>query len=236
MSINGIFIIDGLACIHPSSRLEYGFDENIWDAMTEGCDEMYSIDPLPESTVAKISKLSKVIKKNFKECKSIVNSMDESEEYIKESLHNMLSLYSPKASKKIDQLESTFSLTAVNPMILPFLEETDLTTTKGTDGKTRKKDAEDVAKKGYQFSDLSINFEYGAMPQQALLIAEIKAPHKVRTGSRPDLVKLANQMKDAIDKMVDDSMDDKEITVLGLLIEGKPYTWNNIDRIIIVSP
>ncbi|KAI9493185.1 hypothetical protein BDB00DRAFT_788228 [Zychaea mexicana] len=89
-----------------------------------------------------------------------------------------------------------------------------------TDGKASRKEKETNHKKGYVFPDLSMNFECGAMPMQRLLIAEIKPPHKVRTGSRPDLIKLALQMKDSIDKMINDGVDDPEITVSGLLIEG----------------
>ena len=66
-----------------------------------------------------------------------------------------------------------------------------------------------------------MSFEYGAMPTEGLLLIEIKPPNKVRNGSRPDLVKLANEMKNSLDKLIDDKLDDPEITVLGVLIEGK---------------
>ncbi|KAI9497240.1 hypothetical protein BDB00DRAFT_805634, partial [Zychaea mexicana] len=89
-----------------------------------------------------------------------------------------------------------------------------------TDGRAHREKTESSGKGGYQFSDLSVNFEYGLMPKQGLLIVEIKPPHKVRTGSRPDLVKLANEMKDSLDKMVQDGVDNPKITILGLLVEG----------------
>ena len=59
------------------------------------------------------------------------------------------------------------------------------------------------------------------MPEQGLVITEIKPPTKMKSGSRPDLVKLGNEMKDSIDKMVNDGFDNKDISVFGLLIEGK---------------
>ena len=71
-----------------------------------------------------------------------------------------------------------------------------------------------------RYSDLSMNFSFDSMPEQGLLIVEIKPFEKVKNGSRPDFIKLANEMKDAIDKMVKDGMDDENITVLGVLIEG----------------
>ncbi|KAI8141108.1 hypothetical protein BJV82DRAFT_620856 [Fennellomyces sp. T-0311] len=220
MSINGIFLVDGFNCVYPYSQIEYGFDKCTWEAMVEECNGLYPVDSLRESTENSITKLSKAIKKDIQQSKAIVNEIAEEEDSIKESLHNVLSLYSPEASKKLDQHENTFSLSAVYPMVLPFLRESHLTTTNGTDGKTMKKESENASKKGCHFSDLSVNFDYGAMPKQALAIVEIKPPHKVRNGSLPDLVKLAYQMKDSIDKMIDDKMDDKDITVLGILVEG----------------
>ena len=71
------------------------------------------------------------------------------------------------------------------------------------------------------FSDLSLLYDFGTMPQQGLVIVEIKPPLKAKNDSRPDLVKLAIEMKElAIDKMVADKMDNKNITVVGDLIEG----------------
>ena len=70
------------------------------------------------------------------------------------------------------------------------------------------------------FTDLSMNFDHGSMPTEGLLLVEIKPPQKVYNGSRPDLVKLANEMKDSLDKMIEDGIDDPEITVLGVLIKG----------------
>lgn len=68
---------------------------------------------------------------------------------------------------------------------------------------------------------MQVNFDYAAkMPKEALLIIEIKAPKKIKNGSRPDIVKLANEMKDALDQMIKDGLDDPEITVIGILIEG----------------
>ena len=67
-----------------------------------------------------------------------------------------------------------------------------------SDGKIAHKDS-DEDKKAYVFPDLSMDFDYGGMPTQHLLMCEIKPPHKIRTGSRPDFVKLANQMKNTID-------------------------------------
>ena len=72
-----------------------------------------------------------------------------------------------------------------------------------------------------KLSNLSINFKYGVMPEQGLVITEIKSPGKIKPGSRSDLVKLGNEMKDSIDKIVIDGFDDKDNSAFGILIEGK---------------
>ena len=64
-------------------------------------------------------------------------------------------------------------------------------------------------------------FGYGNLPEEGLLFIEIESPHRIRHGERSDVIKLANAMKDAVDKMVRGGMDDISIPVLGVLCEGK---------------
>ena len=52
-------------------------------------------------------------------------------------------------------------------------------------------------------------------------MVEIKTPMKVNNGQRPDYVKLGNELRSCIDKMVKDGLDDEDIVVTGVLIEGK---------------
>ncbi|KAI8146886.1 hypothetical protein BJV82DRAFT_596837 [Fennellomyces sp. T-0311] len=215
LAINCIFVIDGLNSVYPSSELMYGFDDNTWQAMVDECNSRYPLQQLSDATEAALLKFAKAGKRKFADCTSTVNII--TNEYICEALRNITRTYSPTSAKKSDANESTFSISTVHPFILPFLEETELTRLKGTDGEAY---GSKRTKKNGGFSDLSVNFECGMMPSQGLLIVEIKPPHKVKNGSRPDLVKLGNEMKDALDKMVKDGIDDKEITVIGVLIEG----------------
>ena len=64
-------------------------------------------------------------------------------------------------------------------------------------------------------------YSYGFLSEQALTIVDIKQPSDVLHGEHPGLVKLANELKDSIDKMVEDGFDDDEISVAGILVEGK---------------
>ena len=59
------------------------------------------------------------------------------------------------------------------------------------------------------------------MPEEGLLIVEIKPPHCVQNEERPDSTKLTNAMKIPIDSLIRDGLDDFDIPVLGVLCEGK---------------
>ncbi|KAI7859620.1 hypothetical protein BDC45DRAFT_564415 [Circinella umbellata] len=209
LSINCIFAIDDLDSIYPNSTLEYGFDDSLWMKMTEECNDLYPLQPLPVGVEDILKKFDMAGKPKFSNCSNIVKSMEtgnsEDSECTQDSLRSLVKKYSPKASKKSDKLESSFSLSAVYPV---------------TDGKPTN-EKEKAEKKNGCLSDMQVNFDYAAqMPKEALLIVEIKAPQKIKNDSRPDLVKLANEMKDALDKMIKDGLDDPEITVVGILIEG----------------
>ncbi|KAG2216319.1 hypothetical protein INT45_009701 [Circinella minor] len=180
LSINCIFAIDDLDSIYPNSTLGYGFDDSLWMKMTEECNDLYPLQPLPVGVEDILKKFDMAGKTKFSNCSNIVKSMEtgnsEDSECIQDSLRSL----------------SNLSLDIYS-----------------TDGKPINE------------KEKTVNFDYAAqMPKEALLIVEIKAPQKIKNGSRPDLVKLANEMKDALDKMIKDGLDDPEITVVGILIEG----------------
>lgn len=67
-----------------------------------------------------------------------------------------------------------------------------------------------------------MNYNYQGQ-KQSLFLVELKAPKAAREGIRPDFVKLANQMKDSLDKQIRDGVMDRDSLVLGLLIEGENF-------------
>ncbi|KAI7861087.1 hypothetical protein BDC45DRAFT_529686 [Circinella umbellata] len=102
--------------------------------------------------------------------------------------------------------DSSFPIDSVYPVFLPFIDETETTTRCGTDGQAQgsseRRSSIGSNKSTSRFSDLSVIFSFASMPKQGLVIVEIKPIEKVKNGSRPDFTKLANEMKDAVDKMV----------------------------------
>ena len=59
-SINGIFLIDGLECVFPSSELEYGVSEETWSLMIDECTARYPITDCTAATMTKLREFEKV--------------------------------------------------------------------------------------------------------------------------------------------------------------------------------
>ncbi|KAG2219340.1 hypothetical protein INT45_006873 [Circinella minor] len=138
--------------------------------------------------------------------------------------------YKPSSSNKADKQESLFSIASVYPIFLPFIDETEIVTCCGqAQGSEERRGSVNGNKSISRYSGLSMNFSFDSMLEQGLLIVEINPFEKVKNGSRPDFINLANEMKDAIDKMMKDGMDDENITVLGVLIEGFKCTFFLMD-------
>ncbi|KAI9494564.1 hypothetical protein BDB00DRAFT_787159 [Zychaea mexicana] len=218
-----------LASIHEefincasNARLIYGFDEDVWNEMVEECDEQYHIKDLPMGTITCIHQFAKAARKDFTKCKPIIKQLPDDlfgyNERIECSLRSLIDTHSPDASEKAIKMESSFTLDAIDPVLLPFFKETDLITRKGTDGQVTGSKAR-RGKVG-RFADLSMVFEFAGMPEQTLVIVEIKAPSKVADGSRPDFIKMANEMKDSIDNFIEEGFDDDEIFATGILVEA----------------
>ena len=92
--------------------------------------------------------------------------------------------------------------------------------------KERKKNASsDTSSSVGRFSDLSMNFQHGSLPSQNLLLIEIKPPHRVKHGERPDFIKIANEMKDSMDNMIQNGLDDFEVAVFGVSVQWDPVNF-----------
>ena len=59
-SINGIFLVDGLECVFPSSELEYGLAEETWNLMVDECSSRYPIAECTAATMEKLHEFEKV--------------------------------------------------------------------------------------------------------------------------------------------------------------------------------
>ncbi|KAI9251767.1 hypothetical protein BDA99DRAFT_541180 [Phascolomyces articulosus] len=220
LSLNCIILVDGMNSL-DSSDLEYGFESATWESMVKECQDRYEIDDLPAETELAITTITKAARQDFSRVDSSIKKLPDGDDkgLIEESLRSLVSRYAPNTSNKVTKLESSFTMEVVDPVLLPFLKENGMLSRKGTDGKVP--DAANNNKKDIQFSDLSVFFKYGEdLPQEGLVMVEIKPPIKVNNGHRPDYVKLGNELKSCIDKMVKDGLDDEDIVVTGVLIEG----------------
>ena len=55
--------------------------------------------------------------------------------------------------------------------------------------------------------------------KENVLVTEVKSP-KYHGKKLPDLIKLGNEMKDSLDKMVDDGIFTEDVVVCGILVQG----------------
>ncbi|KAI8136744.1 hypothetical protein BJV82DRAFT_675695 [Fennellomyces sp. T-0311] len=206
LALNCIFYI------HDSSQIEYGIEKTIWKCAVEECQLLYGTKELPDSVTSKLRHLSKKAKKNYTELDDAVTDWNDvtyagyKDEIrkIKSTFRELIPLYKPESSVRNAAHESTFSLSTVHPIILPFMEEDYHLSRYGTDGEV-------VGSKARR--DNNSNCSRSSAGQ-------IKSPHCVKDGKRPDFLKVANEMKDAIDTMVRDGIDDFDISVLCLLVAG----------------
>ncbi|KAI8149371.1 WD40-repeat-containing domain protein [Fennellomyces sp. T-0311] len=205
-------------------------DRSVWEQMISECEDLYPIQQLPEGTSQKLQKFPKPARANYEELEEAVgdwkpSSFRDQLSKVKIALNNIIPLCKPSSVLREQSHESMFTISAVTPLLIAFLEEDVHLIRRGTvceivGSKKRLHTADPSAQTARRFSDLSMMFSYGKLPDQNLLIVETKPPHRVKNGERPDFIKLANAMKDAIDNMVRCGMDDEEIPVVGILIVG----------------
>ncbi|KAI7850497.1 hypothetical protein BDC45DRAFT_572991 [Circinella umbellata] len=171
LALNCIFLIDDLECV-PGSRLRYGFDQEEWDCMVEEVKDLYPIKSLNDDLTSLILQFARAGDEDFNSCKKIIKAMP-----IDAADDNLCIEFSMN--------RISFSIDAVHPVLLPFIDETELTTRYGTDSQAQESEELVVLKK---------------------------------------IPLAANEMKDVIDNMVNDGVDDENVTVLGVLIEGARYS------------
>ncbi|KAI7853017.1 hypothetical protein BDC45DRAFT_536856 [Circinella umbellata] len=167
-SLNNIFLFDDSNWICPDSSLEYGFDRNTWEDIIEECNELYLIHSLSKKTESIIKKFTKLY----------IPLLDAYVYTYIDIPSLRITAYSPESAKKSDKMESTFSISAVSPLMLAFFKETNILTRNGQPmGKLLTK-IQTKIKQAYVFPDLSMDFDYDVMPTQHLLIWGVKPPHK----------------------------------------------------------
>ncbi|KAG2216736.1 hypothetical protein INT45_007635 [Circinella minor] len=192
LSINFIFTIDDLNAIYPNSTLEYGVGESLWEKMVQECSDLYPLQPLPDGVDHTLRKFDMAGKTKILNCTKLVKSMDtdspKESECVQDSLRSLHPV-SRRATKWPLRLGSGHLAVVVARGSVLNLKRTFAPRSR-TDGKptSQKEKAENKTKNTVASPICNI----------------------------PDLVKLANELKDALDQMIKDGLDDSEITVVGV--------------------
>jgi len=127
------------------------------------------------------------------------------------------SLWSPR-----DFTEDTFVHEILAPILSPFFNNKLLIcgwSTDELDASIHRKRKFDPSLQRGRVPDFTVSTS-AKNKKQHLLVAEVKSPKHSSKALPDDLVKLGNEMKDSLDKMLDDGIDARDMVICGLHVQG----------------
>ncbi|KAG0162589.1 hypothetical protein DFQ30_001683 [Apophysomyces sp. BC1015] len=223
---------------------EFAIDPVVWNHMHGELKLKYQLKTAPEHIEQKLCSFAKAARRNYAECRRMPSTWLEADAVEASNVVNnmygrivvsslrllmrtcRLQSYSLRASSTNDINEDTFVMNVIRPAFIPFLQETRFIKRNGCDARldsSKRRRILNGESRTSRFADLSMKYQYGDL-EELLLAIEVKPPKKLRKMRRPDFTKLANEMKDSIDKMIGDGLNSSEITCLGILVEGHKCT------------
>ncbi|CAG8616168.1 1962_t:CDS:10 [Funneliformis mosseae] len=229
LALNHIFLIQD----SESGRI---IDKQLWDRVIQQVYQEYPPPDPPEDWLSKCNEVSKMARKDFKNSKSLLknwykSSNKESDDIIFDVFHNILSLYTPSGSAE-NLHEDSFAHKVLSPVISPFfkdsLEISSVWANEILDSSAHRKKRFDPSLEGRK-PDFELHISMNQRKEN-LLVLEIKPTNHARPNKDTlnDLVKLANELKDCIDKIINDGISDN-VTVCGILVEGCKCTFYIMD-------
>ncbi|KAG0166917.1 hypothetical protein DFQ29_000728 [Apophysomyces sp. BC1021] len=216
---------------------EFAIDPVVWNHMHGELKLKYQLKTAPEHIEQKLCSFAKAARRNYAECRRMPSTWLEADAVEASNVvNNILQSYSLRASSTNDINEDTFVMNVIRPAFIPFLQETRFIKRNGCDARldsSKRRRILNGESRTSRFADLSMKYQYGDL-EELLLAIEVKPPKKLRKMRRPDFTKLANEMKDSIDKMIGDGLNSSEITCLGILVEvfHLPQDHNDFWRLV----
>ncbi|CAG8797019.1 8001_t:CDS:10, partial [Gigaspora margarita] len=206
------------------------FNKSLWESMFKDIGNKFTSYELSDRDIIKCHTMSKQIANNVKGRKSLLRQWqreieDDQEDVVLEVFESMqvfglsfIKYLSPEESNATIK-EDTFFHKYIAPLLDVFFAESNLFSctwsTNVLDTSAYRKYNFDPILKGKK-PDFGIYSSYKGKIMH-LLVVEVKPPCKKNSD---DLIKLGNEMKDIIDKCIDDEINIKNIVICGLLIEG----------------
>ncbi|CAG8611478.1 360_t:CDS:10, partial [Paraglomus occultum] len=215
LAINNIFLLEDSG--------DHNIDQQLRDDIFDQMRQEYLLEELSNDSLLKCNEMAKVARTNFKECKAILRRWrraSDEDETILDVFHNILGHYTTSFSVE-NFNEDTFVHEVLQPIISPFFQNTDVVTCEWANGtfgaSSERKRKFDPFLQGRK-ADFSVYVSNG-YHRQPLLVSEVKPPRNSRSSRRDDLLKLGNEMKDAIDKIIHNGVEE-DVAICGLLVEG----------------
>ncbi|KAI9247718.1 hypothetical protein BDA99DRAFT_471103 [Phascolomyces articulosus] len=198
---------------------------NIWKKMMDDSLKSFKIMPVAMNQVHWIYKINQAMRSGgVNVAKDILNhwcsaDKDRHSEIYQNIYDTLLKVY-PSNYDTSDANEDTFVKDTISPILRSYFPNDEYITSEGANGviqascdSRRRFDDTAEGKKG----DYSINTNDGKFSQLVLLV-ECKPPRNSISG---DIPKLARCLKDCLNKMTKDGADNFDLTVCGLVCEGR---------------
>ncbi|RUS20333.1 hypothetical protein BC937DRAFT_95471 [Endogone sp. FLAS-F59071] len=223
LAISHIFLMEEDASYGVRER----FDGELWTSIFKEIKAEYIPVKLSDDDILRCFQMAQTASSNFRDCKALIKKWhrlrdDTTEDVVLEVFDGIL-LQISLNTKMVDSNEDTFIHKILAPFVMPFFADTELVECVANDeldASYHRKRKFDPSLQGRK-PDFAV-FTSNQYKKAHLLVVEVKSAKYHATKSKElydDLVKLGNEMKDVMDKIIDDGVD-KDVVVCGLLVEG----------------
>ncbi|SAL97121.1 hypothetical protein [Absidia glauca] len=221
-------VIDRLALnficlISPSSQFGNKMDSAVWDLIVKKSMKQKPLEAIPDTDALWCMKINQAARTSNDSAKETLKSWvrnDDSEKACcyQDVYRSMLRSYSPYYDA-YSVNEDTFVKDTLLPLLSAYFPNDSTIITEGANGavggsakRKRQTDPEAQGRKG----DFSV-YTCDKHLSQLVFLMECKPP---RASSSDDFTKMANCLKDCIDKAIKDGVDHSALTVCGLICES----------------
>ncbi|CAG8812737.1 10785_t:CDS:2, partial [Gigaspora margarita] len=222
LPINHIFLM------HDSENDGHIIDRKLWDSAIQQIYQEYPLPDLPDNWLSKCNEMAEMARNDFKNNKSLLRNWyqltdKESDNIIFDVFYNVLNMYTLSGTME-DLNEDSFVHKVLSPIISPFFKDSfefsSVWANETLDSSAYRKKKFDPSLEGRE-PDFAV-YTSTNQEKENLLIVEVKSPKRVSSNKDKlnDLIKIGNGLKDCIDKMIDDGINDN-VPVCGILVEGK---------------
>ncbi|CAG8485652.1 1505_t:CDS:10 [Paraglomus occultum] len=196
-----------------------------WKTIFNSIKTEFVTSQLSDYDLLRCHTMSNTASGTFADCKLLLRKWQQqvvvNEDIVLELFESILQRPSLWNSRSVT--EDTFVHEALAPVLSPFFVNEFLICDWSTDilesSANRKKKLDPSLKGRGRKPDLTVSIYVINNRKENVLVTEVKSP-KYRGKKLPDLIKLGNEMKDSLDKMVDDGIFTEDVVVCGILVHG----------------